>query len=675
MPIQLEVVVVNGCNKKKQFARSCPAFFSAHRRGAIRMPVLILGLLVLSGLAIWFFRPVSKVQKVEQVENSATQQQQTATEVQPLTTHSAEGVCPKSDNPDDPTQDGWQSEAFASTAKHQLEEILRLLELPANEIEAKCKNLLAGHFEGEGVIPPHLQTVFEDERFLIQRQEQNEKGDPEISSDRVQQGVSAFVQSLKEAVPLFSQVKDLRIEVKVVGVELGAERATTKQKIALNGRTGSGRIEQHATWTAGWLLASDQHPPRLASLEVSHFEQTQVRDQGTPLLADCTKSVFGSEEFIPAQVFTGYPEHLDRIQDWRYCVLLGTPGLAVADVNGDGLEDLYVCQETAIPNLLLIQQPDGTVKNEAASWGVDWLHNSPSASFADLDNDGDQDIAVVVTGGIIISSNEGNRFEKRVFLPTADDTRSISVADFDSDGKLDLFVCVYGPDGTITDRESAIAGISYRGSLYHDATEGGPNALFHNRGDWQFVDTTTEMGLGEANHRLTLAASWEDYDNDGDLDLYVANDYAPNSLFRNDVVDSASATNPSKRRFTDIAPEVGASDQANGMSVSWGDHNRDGWMDLYVGNMFSSAGNRVTTQKNFKEGADEDVRTALKRFARGNTLLENQGDGTFKDTSEAAGVTMGRWAWSSPFVDLNNDGWEDMLVANGFITGEDKRDL
>ncbi|MEO1997725.1 MAG: VCBS repeat-containing protein [Planctomycetaceae bacterium] len=383
----------------------------------------------------------------------------------------------------------------------------------------------------------------------------------------------------------------------------------------------------------------------------------------------------GSQENVLKQILTGYPEQLDRTQDWRYCVLLGTPGLAVADINNDGLEDLYICQETGIPNLLLLQQPDGSVKNVAGEWGVDWIHNSPAAIFADFDNDGDQDVAVVVTGGIIVSSNEGNRFEKKAFLPTADDTRSLSIADFDSDGRLDLYVCVYGPDGSITDRESAIAGISYRGSLYHDATEGGPNSLLHNQGNWQFFDVTEEMGLGEANHRLTLAASWEDYDNDGDLDLYVANDYAPNSLFRNDIVEAASPGSRSKGRFTDVAEEVGASDQANGMSVSWGDHNRDGWMDLYVGNMFSSAGNRITTQKSFKADATEDIRSTLKRFARGNTLLENQGDGTFKDTSESAGVTMGRWAWSSPFVDLNNDGWEDMLIVNGFITGEDKRDL
>jgi hypothetical protein len=663
--VQMEKVTVLEANKKNKHPLDL----------VIRPPALLLGFLILCALAVWIFRSSSSDQKVSQIESSATQQPQTLTENRSSPAHVTGTACPENENPDDPTQDGWQTEVFASTAKHQLEEILGLVELPANAIESECKRLVAKHFKGDGVIPSHLQTVFEDQKFLIQRQEPESQQKSEIASDSANNSFSAFVDSLRQAAAFFAGIDDLRIEVKVVGVETSAERATTKQKIALNGRIGSKRVEQHALWDAGWLLTEDPEEPRLESLNVSHFEQTQVEDRGTPLLADCTKSVLSDGAFISTHVFTGYTQHLDRIQDWRYCVLLGTPGLAIADVNGDGLEDLYVCQETAIPNLLLMQQPDGSVKNEAAAWDVDWLHNSPSASFADFDNDGDQDIAVVVAGGIILSSNEGDHFEQRAFLPTADDTRSLAVADYDSDGKLDLFVCVYGPDGTITDRESAIAGISYRGSLYHDATEGGPNALIRNLGDWKFADTTEEMGLGEANHRLTWAASWEDFDNDGDMDLYVANDYAPNSLFRNDVVQSNSTTTGSIRHFADIAEEVGASDQANGMSVSWGDPNRDGWMDLYVGNMFSSAGNRVTTQKNFKEGANQEVRATLKRFARGNTLLENQGDGTFKDTSEAAGVTMGRWAWSSPFVDLNNDGWEDMLVANGFITGEDKRDL
>jgi len=97
-------------------------------------------------------------------------------------------------------------------------------------------------------------------------------------------------------------------------------------------------------------------------------------------------------------------------------------------------------------------------------------------------------------------------------------------------------------------------------------------------------------------------------------------------------------------------------------------------MDLYVGNMFSAAGNRIAPQEGFSLGSPEEVRQALLRFARGNTLLLQE-EGRFSDQSEVLGVTMGRWAWSSMFADLNNDGWEDLLVANGYITTSDTGDL
>jgi hypothetical protein len=98
-------------------------------------------------------------------------------------------------------------------------------------------------------------------------------------------------------------------------------------------------------------------------------------------------------------------------------------------------------------------------------------------------------------------------------------------------------------------------------------------------------------------------------------------------------------------------------------------------MDLYVSNMFSSAGNRVTYQRQFKPDAAAQSRVDLQRHARGNTLFENSGDGSFRDISTEASVTMGRWAWASHFTDLNNDGWQDLYVANGFYTNPDTEDL
>ena len=166
------------------------------------------------------------------------------------------------------------------------------------------------------------------------------------------------------------------------------------------------------------------------------------------------------------------------------------------------------------------------------------------------------------------------------------------------------------------------------------------------------------------NRRWSFAASWEDFDADGDMDLYVANDFGRNNLYRND-----------EGQFRDVAAELDVEDMAAGMSVSWGDFNRDGRMDLYVGNMFSAAGNRVTYQRRFLEGRSATDSAGVQRMARGNTLFMAQPDGSFADVSLAAGVTMGRWAWSSKFADLNNDGWDDLVVANGYFTNQKQDDL
>jgi hypothetical protein len=90
--------------------------------------------------------------------------------------------------------------------------------------------------------------------------------------------------------------------------------------------------------------------------------------------------------------------------------------------------------------------------------------------------------------------------------------------------------------------------------------------------------------------------------------------------------------------------------------------------------MFSGAGGRITFQEKFLKDKPE-LKALTQRFARGNTLLKNLGNGKFADVSEEAGVTMGRWAWSSNFIDINNDGIEDIFVANGYLTTEDSGDL
>ena len=114
------------------------------------------------------------------------------------------------------------------------------------------------------------------------------------------------------------------------------------------------------------------------------------------------------------------------------------------------------------------------------------------------------------------------------------------------------------------------------------------------------------------------------------------------------------------------------------MSASWGDVNNDGRMDLYVGNMFSSAGHRIASQAQFMPDVDSRTKAEFQRHARGNSLFLNQGtrdEADFDDVTLTAHVNLGRWAWGSMFVDLNGDGWEDIFVANGFITTEQSGDL
>ena len=246
-------------------------------------------------------------------------------------------------------------------------------------------------------------------------------------------------------------------------------------------------------------------------------------------------------------------------------------------------------------------------------------------------------------------------------VPVLAQAFSISAADYDLDGDLDIFSCGYNP----TQEDLEESGALGSPTPFHDANNGGRNTLLKNIGAFDFLDVTIESGLDEQNNtRFSFASGWEDYDRDGDPDLYVANDYGRNSLYRND-----------DGKFVDVAGELQVEDMSSGMSVSWGDLNRDGQSDLYVSNMFSSAGNRITFQKQFQNGGAGDALGIFQRFARGNALFLGTPDGGFTDVSVESGATMARWAWGSRLADLDNDGWEDILAANGFISTPDTGDL
>ena len=597
---------------------------------------------------------------------------------------------PTSDNPgaaatalwnrtDDPGVDGWDSEVFSAQATKQLNKIGKLLTGAKPIVKQELESLLAPTFSCGDLLPP-LSECYRDDALIVERiaakpPPSNNDSHPQSFEGMTFQGVDGMIKALSAVRAPLASTGEKHSKFKIFRVEPSAEGITTRQYFSLSGHNSGQTIQQNASWSALWQPGKNGQSPRLLSIAVEDFEQVSTHGaQRSKLFSDCTDSALAGNVSYERQLKRGWNHWLERGQDDHHYFILSTPGLAIGDVDGDGLDDLYLCQEAGLPNRLFRQQLDGTLLDVSADAGVNWLENSRSALLVDLDNDGDQDLAVAVLGGIVIASGNGQgKFSIHDVLPTADDVMSLSAADFDQDGRLDLYVCAYAPSSVLEQSVSISIAAEAENFVYHDANNGAENHLFRNEitpnDGWRFRDVTDQSGLNENNRRWSLAASWEDFDNDGDQDLYVANDYGRNNLYRNDVEASG------RRRFVDVAAMAGVEDSASGMSVSWSDYDQDGWMDIYVSNMFSAAGSRIAHQDRFKPDATLDVKQRLQRFTRGNTLLRNQGDGTFADTSLEAGVTMGRWAWGSRFVDINNDGREDLVVANGYITTDDTSDL
>jgi hypothetical protein len=396
-------------------------------------------------------------------------------------------------------------------------------------------------------------------------------------------------------------------------------------------------------------------------IELEQVEQVTTRvSPAKAWLVDSTESLLGVAPTVATSLGlrTGIDRWLTQLEGPLGVYNFGHHGLTVGDVNGDRLDDLYVCQTGGVPNHLFVQAADGTLRDVSESSGTNYLDNTRSALMIDLDNDGDQDLVLALTTGLLMLENDGQaQFRPRARISSVRQAFSLVAADYDQDTRLDIYVCVYYGR---TDGASELP----LPLPYFNATNGGENYLIRNLGDWRFEDATDASGLNQDNRRYSFAAAWEDHDNDGDPDLLVVNDYGPNQLFVNE-----------RGRFRNVAQASGLHDGAFGMSASWGDYDRDGHMDIYVANMFSAAGNRVTYQQRFKPTESDRTIARFRHLARGNTLFRNQGQGEYDDVSVEMGVTMGRWSWGSLFVDLNNDRWEDLLVTNGFITGTQTDDL
>lgn len=351
------------------------------------------------------------------------------------------------------------------------------------------------------------------------------------------------------------------------------------------------------------------------------------------------------------------------------------PGISVIDVNGDGFDDLFVMPRWG-KSLLLINGRDGTYTERAASYGLDIEDHNAAAIFADFDNDGDPDVFIgrTLERSLYLVNDNGRFIDRsdRIDVPLPYFVSSVSATDYDNDGLLDLYVSTYAANEMWEPKDrgfySTYFGEADRGELLRRVRSreshvnlrrtGPPNLLLHNAGDGRFVAAEApelEVWLN------TYQSTWADYDDDGDADVYIANDFAPNQLLRND----------GGGRFTDVTEPTGTSDIGFGMGVTWGDYDLDGKQDLYVSNMYSKAGRRITSQV---DGLDP----RLAKMASGNSLFRNNvaafekvsGLAPPKLTVESAG-----WSWGSQFGDVNNDGLLDIYALSGYYTAPGEAEI
>ena len=382
-----------------------------------------------------------------------------------------------------------------------------------------------------------------------------------------------------------------------------------------------------------------------------------------PIFKDVSSKALGGNASYHEQMLPGL-DHWRTVLDAACGIdVYGNNGLAVGDFDNDGFDDFYVCQPSGLPNRLYRNRGDGTFEDVTEAAGVNVLDHTACALFADMNNNGRQDLLLVCSNGPLLFLNQGNgkfQLQQRAFsfaqAPQGTFTAA-SIADYDRDGWLDVYFCLY----------SYYQGLDqYRFPVpYHDAQNGPPNFLLRNNGDGTFRDVTASVGLNQNNNRYSFACGWSDYNNDGWPDLYVANDFGRKNLYRN----NGDGT------FTDVAEEAGVEDIGAGMGVCWLDHDNDGRQDLYVPNMWTAEGLRVTMQEGFMNKTPETVRAQYRKHASGNSLLRNEGNGRFRDKSSEAKVEVGRWAWSSDAWDFDHDGYPDLYIVNGMVSGTNRREL
>ena len=331
----------------------------------------------------------------------------------------------------------------------------------------------------------------------------------------------------------------------------------------------------------------------------------------------------------------------------------GGGGAAWIDYNHDGFPDLFLVNGSTFehwkrgdspPSRLYRNNGDGTFTDVTLGSGLDHTGWGMGVCVGDYDNDGHDDLYVTYYGGNVLYHNNGNGTFTDVTGKAGVRGHGwgmgCAFGDYDKDGRLDLYVANYlDVDINHLGEPGSAPNCTYRGISTFCGPRGlpgGRDILFHNNGNGTFTDVTEKAGI-DPDKYYGLGVVWGDYDKDGRPDVYVANDSTPSSLYHN----NGDGT------FTDVGVPAGVAysgegQEQAGMGTDFADYDNDGWPDLVKGNFSDDTKN----------------------------LYRNNGDGTFTDATYVAGLGDAGWLFTTfgaKFLDYDNDGWKDVILANGQV--------
>jgi hypothetical protein len=340
--------------------------------------------------------------------------------------------------------------------------------------------------------------------------------------------------------------------------------------------------------------------------------------------------------------------------DKRYIMDSMCGGVAVFDFDNDGWMDIYLVNGSTLedvragkchPGKLYRNNHDGTFIDVTAKSGLNHCGWGFGVAVGDYDNDGWEDLYVTyLNGGVLYHNNRNGTFTDVTAKAGTDDGgrwgTSAAFGDYDNDGKLDLYIANY-VDLDLSNLPAFGVGpfCQYRGipvSCGPRGLKGSHDRLYHNNGDGTFTDVSDKLKI-DADGYFGLGVLWLDYDKDGCLDIYVANDSSPSLLYHNDC----------KGGFTEVGADAGVAYSADGreqagMGIDSEDYDNDGWPDI--------------AKANFSDDT--------------NNLYHNDHGGGFTDLAGPTGfgpISTPFLAFGMKFFDFDNDGWKDIFVANGHV--------